>query len=134
MISSDDRWAASFVEKRFLIGPADAVRTCLNARNSTSISSNGSFGRARQLLDVSAPAMSINFSTDKAAAISFVDLFSKQPRSAFATNGAPVDQTANSLPYAVSVTNITADSAEWDSRSAFGILGSLFTTFGENSR
>ena len=33
------------------------------------------------------------------------------------------------------VTTVRADVVEWDSRSAFGILGSLFTTFGgDNAR
>src|SRR5437588_2755683 len=130
VVSSDERWAAVFVDNRFLIGPADAVRHCLEAKGANSISSLGSFTRARQLIDVSSPALALSFSNDKSSAISFVESFSRERRSAFSINGTAIDQAAASLPYAVSVTNITSDTVEWDSRSAFGILGSLLLTFG----
>jgi hypothetical protein len=130
LVSSDERWAAAFPETKFLIGPADSVRRCLNAKaESSSMTSVGSFRRARDLVDVSTSAIAINFSNEKSSAISFVELFSPNRRSAFSSNRAAIDQAGGSLPYAVSVTTIRSDVIEWDSRSAFGILGSLFTTF-----
>lgn len=130
MISADGHWAA-FIGEKFLFGPADAVQRCLTTKaDSKSIATVDSFRGARDLVDVSTAATAINFSVDKSSAISFVALFSREQRSAFVSNAATIEQAGNLLPYSVSVTTIRSDSVEWDCRSAFGILGSLFTTFG----
>jgi hypothetical protein len=73
--------------------------------------------------------VSLTFSHDGPAAISFVELFSSQERSAFSTNAAAIQHAAEALPYSVNVTMLKDDAMEWSSRSSFGLLGSLFTTF-----
>ena len=125
-----DGWSFAFAGDYFVTGPADAVRRCLDAKaRGQSIATNGSFKRARSTIDVSLPIVSLTFSPDGPTAISFVELFSSQERSAFSANAAVFQQGAASLPHSVSVTMMKADSIEWSSRSSFGLLGSLFTAF-----
>jgi len=58
-------------------------------------------------------------------AISFVETFAHQQRSAFSTKGAEIDQATRSLPLALSATVLGDSSIEWTSRSSFGLGGSL---------
>ncbi len=130
MMSSDGRWTA-FLGDNFLLGPTESVQRCLTAKaNSKSINSVSTFRRANELVDLSMPAIAINFSVDRSSAVSFVKLFSSEPRSSFLSHSAAIEQASNAIPYSVSVTNVRAEGVEWDSRSAFGILGSLFNTLG----
>ena len=130
ILVGSDGWSFAFAGEYFLTGPADAVRRCLDAKaRGQSIATNGSFTRARSTIDVSLPVVSLTFSPDGPTAISFVELFSSQERSAFSTNAAVIQQGAASLPHSVSVTMIKGDAIEWSSRSSFGLLGSLFTAF-----
>ena len=125
-----DGWSFAFAGDYLLTGPADAVRRCLDTKaRGHSIAANGSFTRARSTIDVSLPLVSLTFTPDGPTAISFVELFSSQERSAFSANAAVIQQGAASLSHSVSVTMMKADSIEWSSRSSFGLLGSLFTTF-----
>lgn len=130
ILVGSDGWSFAFAGDYFLTGPADAVRRCLDAKaRGQSISANTSFVRARSTVDVSLQIVSLTLSPDGPAAISFVELFSSQERSAFSTNGAVVQQGAASLPHSVSVTMLKDDAVEWSSRSSFGLLGTLFTAF-----
>lgn len=131
-----DGWTFAFAGEDFLSGPEDAVRRCLEAKVSgQSITGKNAFNRARSTVDVSLPILSLGFAPDGPSAISFVELFSSEERSAFSTNAAAIQQGAESLPYSVSVTLMKGDAIEWSSRSSFGLLGSLFTTFApERSR
>ena len=130
LLSITDNWSASFPGNYLLIGPSESVRHSIQTKQqSQSISSVNSFQRAQAFVDVSLPITSVTFSSDREAAISFVELFSHRERSVFSTNAAAIQQASNSLPYAVSVTILRADGFEWTSRSSFGLLGSLFTTF-----
>jgi hypothetical protein len=130
ILVGSDGWSFAFAGDYFVTGPADAVRRCIDTKaRGQSIATNGSFTRARSTIDVSLPIVSLTFSPDGPTAISFVELFSSQERSAFSTNAAVIQQGAASLPHSVSVTMMKADSIEWSSRSSFGLLGSLFTAF-----
>jgi hypothetical protein len=130
ILSTTDNWAAAFEENSFLTGPADAVRRCLMAKaQSQSITSSDPFRRSQKLVDITLPLISLSFAKDRQAAISFVELFSRQERSAFSTNADAIQQTSQSLPYAVSATLMKGNGLEWSSRSSFGLIGSLFTTF-----
>jgi len=130
MIVSSDNWAVAFLDKYFLSGPADEVRRCLEAKTrGESIASVAPFSRAQSSVDMSLPIFSLSFSDDRASAISFVELFSKQERSAFSTNAAAIQQGAASLKYSASVTTIRNGSVSWTGRSSFGLVGSLLTTF-----
>jgi hypothetical protein len=129
ILSSKDNWAASFPENHFLIGPAEAVRRCLQARvQSQSLTSTDAFRKSQRLVDISLPITALTFVNDQHAAISFVELFSEHQRSAFSTSATAIDQASRSLPYAVSVVILKDAGLEWTSRSSFGLLGSLLVT------
>ena len=130
ILVGSDGWSFAFAGEYFVTGPADAVRRCLDAKaRGQSIATNSSFTRARSTVDVSLPIVSLTLVPDGPTAISFVELFSSKERSAFSTNAASFQQSADSLPYSVSVTMMKGDAVEWSSRSSFGLLGSLFTAF-----
>jgi len=129
MLSSTDDWAASFADNQFLIGPAELVRRCLQAKiQSQSITSADAFRKSQRLIDISLPIAALTFSRDQHAAISFVELFSEHERSAFSTNAAAIDEASRALPYAVSVVILKDAGLEWTSRSSFGLVGSLLVT------
>ena len=128
LFSPKDNWAAAFIENSFLIGPGDLVRKCLQVRgNSDSVASNDRFRKSQGLVDVSLPLISITFTDDQQAAISFVEAFSNHDRPAFATNAAAIEAATGSLPFAASASLLKAQSLEWTSRSSFGVVGSLAT-------
>jgi hypothetical protein len=128
LLSPKDNWAAAFIGNSFLIGPSDLVRKCLQVRDdSLSISSNDRFRKSQQLVDVSLPMITITFTEDQQAAVSFVEAFSNHDRPTFATNAAAIEAATASLPFAVSASLLKAQSFEWTSRSSFGVVGSLAT-------
>ncbi len=127
MLSSTDNWSASFAGDQFLIGPAEAVRRCLRAKTQP-ITSSEAFRKSQRLIDVSLPLSIITFAKDQHAAISFVEVFSEQERSAFSTNAGAIEEASRSLPYAVSVVMLKDSGLEWTSRSSFGLVGSLVVT------
>lgn len=129
LLSSSDNWAASFADNHFLIGPAEAVRRCLQAKaQSQSLTSSDAFGKSEHMVDVSLPITALTFTGDQHAAISFVELFSDHERSTFSTSASAVTEASRSLPYAVSVTILKDAGLEWTSRSGFGLIGSLLVT------
>lgn len=128
-LSGSDNWAVSFANNYFLIGPAEAVRLCLQAKGqSQSLTSTDAFRKSESLVDVSLPITILTFTRDQNAAISFVELFSDHQRSAFSTSAGAVDEAGRALPYAVSVTILKDAGLEWTSRSSFGLVGSLLVT------
>ncbi|MDX6383715.1 MAG: hypothetical protein QOK48_1288 [Blastocatellia bacterium] len=127
MLSSADNWSATFAGNQFLIGPAEAVRRCLQAK-AQSITSSDAFRKSQRLIDVSLPLSIVTFTKDQRAAISFVEVFSEQERSAFSTNAAAIEDASRSLPFAVSVVMLKDSGLEWTSRSSFGLVGSLLVT------
>jgi hypothetical protein len=130
LLSASDNLAAAVVENYLLIGPGEGVRRCLLARaQSQSIASNEGLREAEKLVDVSLPLSAISFANDQHAAISFVESFSYQQRSAFATNAPAIDQAVRVLPYAVSVSMLKGSGIEWTSRSSFGVAASLVAQF-----
>ena len=121
---TSDNWAVAFADDYFLTGPADLVRRCLTAlMDRQSISSNESFRESKNDIDVSLPIFALTFSNDQHAAISFVEAFSNQQRSAFATTGGAIEQVTRGLPMAVSIAILKDSSLEWTARSSFGIGG-----------
>lgn len=130
ILTGSDGWSFAFSEEYFLTGPAEAVKRCLDAKaQGQSIATRTSFNQSQTTLDVSLPIVALTFSQDGPSAISFVEVFSSHERSAFSTNAAAIRQGAESLPYSVSATMLKDGGFEWSSRSSFGLLGSLFTTF-----
>ncbi len=129
LLSGSDNWSASFADNHFLIGPAEAVRRCLQAKaQSQSLTSTEAFGKSERMVDISLPITALTFTDDQHAAISFVELFSDHERSTFSTSANVVAEASRSLPYAVSVTILKDTGLEWTSRSDFGLVGSLVVT------
>jgi hypothetical protein len=127
MLSSTDNWSASFADNQFLIGPAEAVRRCLQAK-AQPLTSTDAFRKSQRLIDVSLPLSVVSFVKDQHAAISFVEVFSDHERSAFSANASAIEEASRSLPYAVSVVMLKDSGLEWTSRSSFGLVGSLLVT------
>src|SRR5436190_6356964 len=128
LLIAPDNWTAAFYQNCFLSGPGDQVRRCLQTRTrGESVSSTQSFRQAQRFVDVSQPLMVLTFTKDSRAAVSFVDAFSQQPRSAFSTNAADIAQASQSLPLAMSAVVIKEGRLEWTSRSSFGIGGTIAT-------
>jgi len=136
LLIGPDGWSVAFAGNYFLSGPIDQVRRCLEAKTSgASLTSVPAFTRTWQSIDVSLPIVALSIGDDRPASISFVELFSQRERSAFSINASSIQQAANNLRYRASVTMLKDDAFEWTSRSSFGIVGSLFTTFApEKSR
>lgn len=130
LVSAVDNWSVAFIDRYFLSGPADEVRHCVEAKMANaSIQSVSAFDRAQSSVDMSLPIFSLAYADDRGAAISFVELFSKEERSAFSTNPTTIQKAATSLKYSASVMTIKNGSVEWTARSSFGLVGSLVTTF-----
>jgi hypothetical protein len=128
LLIAPDSWTAAFYGNYFLIGPGDQVRRCLQARTKgESVSSTQPFRQAQRFVDVSQALTVLTFTNDARAAVSFVDAFSHQPRSAFSTNAAAIAQASQSLPRAMSAVVIKEGRLEWTSRSSFGIGGAIAT-------
>jgi hypothetical protein len=123
-----DNWTAAFLENNFLIGPGEQVRRCLQTRaKGESVSSTQPFREAQRVVDVSQPLTVLTFANDSRAAVSFVDSFSHQSRSAFSTNAGAINQASQSLPLAMSAVVVKEGRLEWTSRSSFGIAGAMAT-------
>jgi len=127
VLASADNWSASFADNHFLIGPAEAVRRCLQAK-AQSLTSTDAFRKSQRLVDVSLPITVLTFVNDQHAAISFVEIFSDHERPAFSSSATEIDEASRSLPYAVSVVIFKDSGLEWTSRSSFGLVGSLLVT------
>lgn len=126
LLSSTDNWAAAFINNYFLIGPSDLVRRCLLTQStSSSLSTTEQFRKSQGHVDVSLPMIALTFTKDERAAISFIETFANQQRSAFSTTGSEIDQATKRLPLALSATVLGDSSVEWTARSAFGLGGSL---------
>ncbi len=126
LIMTPDNWTAAFFENKFLIGPDEHVRHCLQARmNGESISSTRTFREAQRFVDVSLPLSVLTFTNDSRAAVSFVDAWSRQQRSAFSTNAAAIAETSQALPMAMSAVVVKPGRVEWTNRSSFGIGGAI---------
>ena len=128
LVSANDDWAAAFIHNYFLIGSSNLVRRSLLAQSEdSSFSKTESFRKAQSSIDVSLPISALTFTRDDRAAISFIETFTHQQRSAFATTGDEVDRAAKRLPLAVSATILKDSSLDWTARSSFGLGGSLAT-------
>jgi hypothetical protein len=130
LVSTTDNWSVAFVDKYFMTGPADEVRRCLEAKTTgDTIQRLPGFNRAQSSVDMTLPIFSLTLADDRTSAISVVELFSKQERSAFSANAAGIQNGALSLKYSASVTTIRNNSVDWTARSSFGLVGSLLTMF-----
>src|SRR5260370_36568634 len=71
-LSTSNAWAESFVGNRFLIGPAEQLRTCLQpSTQGQSLSSIDAFKRAQKLVDVSLPIIFLTFPPTRPPSLSF---------------------------------------------------------------
>lgn len=128
LLIATDNWTAAFSQNTFLIGPGEQLRRCIQARvNGESISSTSRFREAQRFVDISLPLTVLSFTNDSNSAVSFVDAFSHQPRSAFSTNAGAIAQASQALPLAMTAVVVKQGSLEWTSRSSFGIGGAIAT-------
>jgi len=128
LIIAPDTWTAAFVQNSFLLGPGEDVRRSLQAyANGQSISTTQAFREAQRFVDISLPLTAVTFTNDARAAVSFVDAFSHEGRSAFSTNAAAISEASNALPLAMSALIVKEGRFEWTSRSSFGIGGAVAT-------
>ena len=128
LLIAPDNWTAAFYQNSFLIGPGEQVRRCLQARaNGESISSTHPFRQAQRFVDLTVPLTVLTFTNDSRNAVSFVEAFSRQPRSAFSTNASAIAETSKTLPLAMSAVVARQGSFEWISRSSFGVGGAIVT-------
>ena len=93
--------------------------------NGESISSTRQFRESQRLVDVSLPLTVLTLASDSRAAVSFVDAWSRQPRSAFSTNAGAIAETSRSLPLAMSAVVVKQERLDWTNRSSFGIGGAI---------
>ena len=128
LLVSTDNWTAAFYQNSFLIGPGEQVRRCLQAQaNGELISSTQPFRQAQRFVDISLPLTALTFTNDSRNAVSFVETFSRRPRSAFSTNAPAIAEASKTLPLAMSAVVLRQGSFEWSSRSSFGIGGAIVT-------
>ena len=126
LLSTTDNRSAAFVDNDLIIGTADDVRRCLQAKTaSPSVNSLEALRQAQQKVDVSLPISALSFTDDRRAAISFIESLAPQNRSAFAANGPAIETALKRLPFAVSVSIVKGQTLDWTSRSSFGLAGSL---------
>jgi hypothetical protein len=128
LLIAPDNWTAAFYQNSFLIGPGEQVRRCLQARaNGESISSTHPFRQVQRFVDLTVPLTVLTFTNDSRNAVSFVEAFSRQPRSAFSMNASAIAETTKTLPMAMSAVVARQGSFEWISRSSFGVGGAIVT-------
>jgi hypothetical protein len=131
LISRDEkRGAVSFVEGYLLMGSAENVRHCLEARaQGQTLDTSDSFQQSLRKAS-SAPPGVITLTDDDAYAWSFITSIAAQPAARSRPfNQQETERALNRLPYTVSETNIVEGGFEKRTRSAFGQFGSLASQF-----
>ena len=123
--------ASSFVNGRLLIGTAENVRRCLEARRANqTLTATDVFQRTMRLVSARDAANVVTFTEDYAPARTFITALAAQrgvrERS---FNELEVENALRQLRYAVSETRIADGGFEKRTRSAFGQFGTLASQF-----
>ena len=130
--ADEERGAASFVGNYLLLGSADDVRRCLNARAAThTLAANSGFIRAAARAATNDPAGIVSFTDEREAMRAFITLLARQK--ALRTDSAPDDaafeRALDERAYASSETRPVEGGFEKRTRSAFGQFGTLAGQF-----
>ena len=122
-----DGRAAAFTGGYLLLGPAERVRRCLEARKQgATLAQNPAWRRAADT--VTPTPQAVSYTDEQAAARAFLAFVATRN-----ATGKPqpvaLSQALARLPYAVSETRLTNDALEKQTRSAFGLIGTLAAQF-----
>ena len=122
-----ERGAASFIAGRLLMGPAQLVRRCLEARQrGETLAAAASFQKAAMVVDNQAPANTVTYTSDMASARAFISAIATQKS---LREGQPNEEELTralaSLSFSVSETSLREDGFDKQTRSAFGQFGTL---------
>jgi hypothetical protein len=132
IVSADEeRGAASFISGRLLMGSAESVRRCLEARaNGQTLSQAGRFREAARLAAMNGNANAITDTDDRGPARAFVTAIATQGgASVKAFNAGEFMRALDQIPYAVSATRLSEGGFERITRSSFGQFGTLAAQF-----
>jgi hypothetical protein len=131
-VSSNERQdASSFVGGYLVLGTADNVRRCLEARRTKqTLTADDAFQRTTRLVNASSAMNVLTFTEDYAPARTFITAIATQRN----VRERPVNETElenglRRLPYALSETQIVDGGFEKKTRSAFGQFGALAAQF-----
>jgi hypothetical protein len=132
LVSNNEKHdAASFLGNHLIMGTADNVRRCLEARKtSQTLTADDVFQQTARLVSASSSANVVTFTEDYAPARTFITAIATQR----GVRERPVNETElenalRRLRYAVSETQIVDGGFEKKTRSAFGQFGALASQF-----
>jgi hypothetical protein len=132
LVSNNEKHdAASFIDGRLMLGTADNVRRCLEARRSNlTLAADKIFQRTALLVSADSSMNVVTYTEDYAPARSFISAMTRQR----GLRERPVNETElesalKGLRYAASETQIVEGGFEKRTRSSFGQFGSLASQF-----
>jgi hypothetical protein len=133
---SKERGAACFIMGRLLMGPAEQLRRCLEARASgKTLAVAADFQKAASTVEEEARANTVTYTSDSSPARAFISTIAAQKEAREGQpNGAELARTLESLSFAVSETRLIEGGFEKKTRSSFGQFGTLAAQFSPNSQ
>jgi hypothetical protein len=128
---SKERGAACFIAGRLLMGPAQHVRRCLEARlRNETLAAASAFRKAARSIENQPPANTVTYTSDSASAYAFIsaiaaqkEMREKQP------NEAELTRALQDTTYTLSETRMVENGFEKKTLSAFGQFGALASQF-----
>ena len=132
LISNNEKHdAASFINQHLILGKADEVRRCLQARASKqTLADTDEFRRTTQLIDPSKPANVVTYTEDHAPAQTFILAIGAQHGvRERPLNETELDNALGKLRYAATETQLIDGGFERRTSSSFGMFGTLAAQF-----
>lgn len=132
LVSNNEKHdAASFVGRHLIMGTAENVRRCLEARRMRrTLAADDDFQRSAHLASTSGPVNVMTFTEDYAPARSFMTaLATQRGMRERPVNEAGLEEALRRLRYTVSETQIVDGGFERRTRSSFGQFGTLVSQF-----
>ncbi len=133
---SKDRGAACFIMGRLLMGPAQQVRRCLEAKASgQTLSAAADFQKAARAIEGEARSNTATYTSDSIPARAFISTVAAQNAAREGQpNEAELLRTLDSLSFAVSETRLIEGGFEKKTLSSFGQFGTLAAQFSPSSQ
>ncbi|HEY0404101.1 MAG TPA: hypothetical protein VGC89_00125 [Pyrinomonadaceae bacterium] len=133
---SKDRGAACFIMGRLLMGPAQHVRRCLEARErGETLAAAADFRKAASVIESQAPANTVTYTSDAAPAHAFISSIAAQKAVREGEpNASELARALENLTFAVSETRLVENGFEKTTRSSFGQFGTLAAQFSPQSQ
>lgn len=128
---SKDRGAACFLAGRLLMGQAQHVRRCLEARlRGETLAAAEAFQKTARSLESQTPSNTVTYTSDSVPALAFISVIAAQKEM---REGQPNEMemagALGSLSFAVSETRLDKGGFERKTRSSFGQFGTLAAQF-----